>query len=76
LSGRRSRAIADIFANNSSNVGASAAANTISDFQKLKIDADAAIDFVKSDPYNLEDLQVSSEGYEEFSSYANLSKAS
>ena len=44
-------------------------ANTISEFRKLKIDADTAIDFVKHGPYNLEDLQVSSSGYEEFASY-------
>ncbi len=44
-------------------------AATISELRKLKIDADAAIDFVKHGPYSLEELQVSSSEYEEFSSY-------
>jgi hypothetical protein len=48
-------------------------ANTIAELKKLKIDADAAIEFVKHGPYSLEELQVSSD-YEEFSSYGNFIK--
>jgi hypothetical protein len=45
-------------------------ANTISEFRNLKIDADAAIDFIKHGPYTLEELQVASgDAYEQFSSY-------
>ncbi len=44
-------------------------ANLISQFKKLKIDADAAIDFAANGPYTLEELQVPSSTYEEFSSY-------
>jgi len=45
-------------------------ANTISEFIKLKIDTDAAIDFIKKGPYTLAELKVSSpNGYEEFPSY-------
>jgi hypothetical protein len=47
-------------------------ANTIAELRKLKIDADAAIEFVKHGPYSLEELQVSS-NYEEFSSYGDYS---
>ena len=48
-------------------------ANTIAELKKLKIDADAAIEFVKYGPYSLEELQVSS-NYEEFSSYGDFIK--
>jgi len=48
-------------------------ANTIAELKKLKIDADAAIEFVKHGPYSLEELQVSSD-YEEFSSYGDFIK--
>ena len=48
-------------------------ANTIAELKKLKIDADAAIEFVKHGPYSLEELQVSSD-YEEFSSYGDFLK--
>ena len=48
-------------------------ANTIAELKKLKIDADAAIEFVKHGPYGLEELQVSS-NYEEFSSYDDFIK--
>jgi hypothetical protein len=48
-------------------------ANTIAEFKKLKIDADAAIEFVKHGPYSLDELQVSSD-YEEFSSYGDFIK--
>jgi hypothetical protein len=48
-------------------------ANTIAELKKLKIDADAAIEFVKHGPYSLEKLQVSS-NYEEFSSYGDFIK--
>jgi hypothetical protein len=42
---------------------------TVVEFRKLAIDAAAALDFVKDGPHSLEDLQVSSNGYEQFSSY-------
>jgi hypothetical protein len=48
-------------------------ANTIAELKKLKIDADATIDFVKKGPYSLEELQVSKD-YEEFSSYGDFVK--
>jgi hypothetical protein len=48
-------------------------ANTIAELKKLKIDADAAIEFVKHGPYSLNELQVSN-NYEEFSSYGDFIK--
>jgi hypothetical protein len=48
-------------------------ANTIAELKKLKIDADAGIEFVKHGPYSLEELQVNS-NYEEFSSYGDFIK--
>src|ERR1700682_1616411 len=48
-------------------------ANTIAELKKLKVDADAAIEFVKHGPYSLDELQVSS-NYEEFSSYGDFIK--
>jgi hypothetical protein len=48
-------------------------ANTLAEFKKLKIDADAAIEFVKRGPYSLEELQVSGD-YREFSSYDEFVK--
>jgi hypothetical protein len=48
-------------------------ANTIAELKKLKIDAEAAIEFVKHSPYSLDELQVSS-NYEEFSSYGDFIK--
>ena len=48
-------------------------ANTIAELKKLKIDADAAIEFVKHGPYSLDELQVSS-NYEEFSNYGDFIK--
>lgn len=48
-------------------------ANTIAEFKKLKIDGDAAIEFVRHGPYSLEELQVSGD-YEEFSSYRDFVK--
>jgi hypothetical protein len=48
-------------------------ANTIAELEKLKIDADAAIEFVKHGPYSLDKLQVSN-NYEEFSSYGDFIK--
>jgi hypothetical protein len=48
-------------------------ANTIAELRKLKIDADAAIEFVKHGPYSLDELQVSS-NYEEFSNYGDFIK--
>ncbi|MGC2122178.1 MAG: hypothetical protein WA652_04935 [Xanthobacteraceae bacterium] len=44
-------------------------ARTVVEFRKLAIDGAAALDFVKEGPHSLEDLQVASNGYEEFSSY-------
>jgi hypothetical protein len=49
-------------------------AKLISDLRQLSVDADAALDFVKDGPRSLEDLQVSSNGYEEFSSYDEFYK--
>lgn len=51
-------------------------AYAISEFKKLANDATAAIAFVEKGPQNLEDLQVSSSGYEEFSSYDEFLKDS
>lgn len=44
-------------------------ARTVVEFRKLAVDAAAALDFVKHGPHTLEDLQVSTDGYEDFSSY-------
>lgn len=44
-------------------------ARTVVAFKKLAVDAAAAFDFVKDGPHALEDLQVSSGNYEEFSNY-------
>jgi hypothetical protein len=44
-------------------------ARTAVEFRKLAVDAAAALDFVKHGPHTLEDLQVSTDGYEDFSSY-------
>lgn len=49
-------------------------ARTVVEFRKLAIDAGAALDFVKDGPHTLEDLQVSSDDYEEFSSYDEFYK--
>lgn len=50
-------------------------ANTIAEFRKLKIAADAAIAFVQHGPYSLEELQVvADDNYEEFSSYGEFYK--
>ncbi len=49
-------------------------ARTISEFRKLAIDAAAAFDFAKKSPHSFEDLQVSSSGYEDFSSYDQFLK--
>ena len=49
-------------------------ARTAVEFRKLAVDAAAALDFVKDGPHALEDLQVSSDGYEEFSSYDSFYK--
>jgi|SRR5579862_6474195 len=50
-------------------------ARTVAEFRKLAIDAAAAFDFVKDGPHTLEDLQVSSDSYEQFSSYDEFYKA-
>jgi len=47
---------------------------TVAEFRKLAIDAAAALDFVEDGPHNFEDLQVSSPGYQEFSSYGEFYK--
>lgn len=44
-------------------------ARTMAEYRQLAIDSAAAVDFVKKGPYSLEQLQVRSNGYEEFSSY-------
>jgi hypothetical protein len=49
-------------------------ANTIAELKKLKIDADAAIEFVRHGPYSLDELQVMSSNYEEFSNYGDFIK--
>ena len=49
-------------------------ARTATEFRKLAIDATAALDFVKEGPHSLENLQISSSGYEEFSSYDQFVK--
>ncbi len=50
-------------------------ARTVAEFRKLAVDAVAALDFVKDGPHSFEDLQASSSGYEEFSSYDQFYKA-
>ena len=50
-------------------------ARTVIEFRKLAIDGAAALDFVKDGPHLVEDLQVASNGYEEFSSYDEFYKA-
>jgi hypothetical protein len=49
-------------------------ARTAFEYRKLAIDAAAAFDFVKEGPHSLEDLRVSSGGYEEFSRYDQFVK--
>jgi len=49
-------------------------ARTIAEFRKLAIDAATAFDFAQKGPQSLEDLQVLSSGYEEFSSYREFVK--
>jgi len=49
-------------------------ARTVVEFRRLAIDAAGALDFVKDGPHSFEDLQVSSNGYEEFSSYDRFYK--
>jgi len=49
-------------------------ARTASEYRKLTIDADVALDFAKDGPRTLDDLQVSSSSYEEFSSYDQFLK--
>ncbi len=49
-------------------------ARTIAEFRKLAVDATAAFDFAKKGPQALEELQVSSGKYEEFSSYGDFYK--
>ena len=44
-------------------------ARTVVEFRKLAIDAAAALDFVKNGSHALDELQVASNGYEEFSSF-------
>jgi hypothetical protein len=49
-------------------------ANTISNYWKLATDAQAAFDFASKGPYSLEELQMLSNGYEEFASYGDFIK--
>jgi hypothetical protein len=44
------------------------------DLRRLQADARAALDFAKEGPHQLKDLQVSSNGYEEFSGYGQFTK--
>jgi hypothetical protein len=48
---------------------------TISELAQLRIEADAALEFVKKGPRALEELQVSSNGYEQFQSYDQFTKS-
>ncbi|MGN6749907.1 MAG: hypothetical protein ACTHJS_15065 [Xanthobacteraceae bacterium] len=47
---------------------------TVVEFRQLKIDLEAAFQFIKDGPRTLEQLQVSSSGNEEFSSYDEFKK--
>ena len=49
-------------------------ARTLTEYRKVATDATAAFDFIKNGPHSLEDLQVSSSDYEEFSSYGQFVK--
>jgi hypothetical protein len=49
-------------------------ARTASEYSDLAIDATAALDFVKEGPHSLEDLQISSSDYAEFSRYDQFVK--
>ena len=49
-------------------------ARIASEYSKLAIYAAAAFDFVKKGPHSLDDLQVSSSDYEEFSNYGQFVK--
>jgi hypothetical protein len=49
-------------------------ARTIVEFRKLAVDAATAFDFAKKGPHSLEDLQVTSSGYEEFPNYSEFRK--
>jgi hypothetical protein len=49
-------------------------AQTALEYRQLAIDAAAAFDFVKNGPHSLEDLQISSSNYEEFSTYDQFVK--
>jgi hypothetical protein len=49
-------------------------ARTLSEYRKLAIDAAAAFNFIKAGPHSIEDLQVSSSDYEEFSNYDQFLK--
>lgn len=50
-------------------------AKLISEFRQLKIDTDAATEFVNDGPHSFEDLQVSAKDYREFSSYEAFYKS-
>jgi hypothetical protein len=49
-------------------------ARSSAEFTKLAVDAAVALDFVKEGPRNLDDLQVSSDDYEQFSNYGDFVK--
>lgn len=51
-------------------------ARTLSEYRKLAIDATAAFNFIKAGPHSIEDLQVSSSDYEQFSTYDQFVKVS
>lgn len=48
---------------------------TIIEFRQLTIDLEAAFQFIKNGPRTLEQLQVSSDDYEEFPSYDQFQKS-
>lgn len=47
---------------------------TINEFRKLAVDARAALDFAKKGPHDLQDLQVTTNGYQQFPSYYQFVK--
>ena len=49
-------------------------ARTLTEYGKLAVDATAAFNFITAGPHIIEDLQVSSSDYEEFSSYDQFVK--
>jgi hypothetical protein len=50
-------------------------ANAVSEYWKLASDAQAAFDFASKGPYSLKELQMLSNGYQEFASYDDFIKS-